>query len=528
MYLDGSMRLLQQSKSSANSNAKAYGNGAVDVSKLTAVKDVNMLNANLTYQDAQGNYFRTLDKTQTKNPMSSFSTNNDGYSGNESLDNTATGAYSEVQAMQSGILAYAPANASYSYVLDEETELEIAVNRPTTEGETTTNHVAYERVQVPAGTLVMVDATLTDSDATKAATVSSAGILTPSTGKVTVTSTSGATNDYTSTVYVQSQALGEGVAFVPQNIEYESFTPMSDGLYLFLRNEKDADQTDPEFSGYYATGIVTTDDDNETIDPSKGTFFALNTGVAAGDGEDKAGTYRSDYTVKGATGDGSYAKPVKVTYDGTNTESATLARNIIGVLPSEYLELFNAQYSTVDSPALKWYFDATNKKIYAVYDKETSGDSVQEFDKDNDIVVEILLNSDTDKLVAAGTAPTDAESWAYVAQDDTSTASEQYKLKSTDETPLKSNASNLKFYYNNDVEAGDSTVKLVDKVKLYEGVTNKAYLAFDFDLNVHLDSVQVTFDENGKELDTAIAASPGSAYWKATKATGGATGAKCP
>ena len=87
-----------------------------------------------------------------RTPKSSFSTNNDGYSANEELDNTKTGAYSEVQAMQSGILAYAPANAKYSYVLDEETELEIAIKRGTDDSAT----YAYEKVQVPAGTLVMV------------------------------------------------------------------------------------------------------------------------------------------------------------------------------------------------------------------------------------------------------------------------------------------------------------------------------------------------------------------------------------
>ena len=517
MYLDGSMRLLQQSKSSANSstNNTMKPMGESFTAPTTAVTDVNLLNANLTYQDAQGNYFRTLDKTQTKNPKSSFSTNNDGYSANEELNNTKTGAYSEVQAMQSGILAYAPANAKYSYVLDEETELEIAVKRTTGTGASATSSYAYEKVQVPAGTLVMVcPDIISGSDKDKAATVSESGVLTPSATAVTVTSTSGATHDYTSTVYVKSQVLGTNVNFVPQNVEYESFTPMSDGLYLFLRNEKNADQEDPEFSGYYADGIGDTD---ET--PATGTYFALNTGVDLVAG---ATAYRSDYTVKGAE-TASYNAPVKVTYDN-GTDSTK--KNIIGVLPSGNLELFNAQYSTVDSPALKWYFDATNKKIYAVYDKATTGTGVQSFDKDNDIVVEILLNSDTSKLVEAGTEPTDAESWAYVAQADTSEAGKQYQLNvaGTNET-LKNDATNLKFYYNNDVEAGDSTVKLVDKVKLYEGVTNKAYLAFDFDLNVHLDSVQVTFDENGKELDTAVSAS-GGAEWKGTADNGGATGAR--
>lgn len=505
MYLDGSMRLLQQSKSNANASAKAYGTNSVTVSSLTAVTDVNLLNANLTYQDAEGNYFRTLDKTQTKNPKSSFSTNNDGYSANEELNNTKTGAYSEVQAMQSGILAYAPANAKYSYVLDEETELEIAIKRGT-EGS-----VTYEKVQVPAGTLVMVCPDITSgSDKDKAATVSESGVLTPYATAVTVTSTSGATHSYTSTVYVKSQARGTDVAFVPQNVEYESFTPMSDGLYLFLRNEKNADQEDPEFSGYYVDGI---DGTNKT--PATGTYFALNTGVNLAE---NATAYRSDYTVKGAE-TVSYTAPVKVTYDnGTGSTK----KNIIGVLPSENLELFNAQYQTIDANKLKFYADAVvttgddanTQNIYAVYDAD--GDT--NFNKNKDIIVVIKT---ANVVTSVGD---NAETWTSIG---TTNASSQYDLKDkeSDSTKIALDATNLKFYYNNDVEAGDSTVKLVDKVTLYSGVTNKAYLAFDFDLNVHLDSVQVTFDENGKELDTAVSAS-GGAEWKDTATNGGATGAR--
>ena len=48
---------------------------------------------------------------------------------------------------------------------------------------------------------------------------------------------------------------------------------------------------------------------------------------------------------------------------------------------------------------------------------------------------------------------------------------------------------------------------------MHQDVTNKAYLAFDFDLNVNLESIQVTFDENGKEQATAVNSNAG---WAAT------------
>lgn len=62
------------------------------------------------------------------------------------------------------------------------------------------------------------------------------------------------------------------------------------------------------------------------------------------------------------------------------------------------------------------------------------------------------------------------------------------------------------FYYNNDVEEGASTTKLIDYVELDESVKDEAFLAFDFDLNVFMESVQVVLDEQGNEVCTPIVA----------------------
>ena len=275
---------------------------------------------------------------------------------------------------------------------------------------------------------------------------------------------------------------------------------MTAGLYLFLRNEETADQTNPEFSGYYMATAPTNDTDGTAYNAVN--FFALNTNTGST-------SNRSDYTVKGKEGgDGvTFDKetPIKVTYDNAK-------KNIVKVEPQAVLELFNAQYQTIDASKLKFYADAvsgTTQKVYAVYDKVGNDN---EFTANDDIIVVIDLAN----------IGTNAEQWTSIGTKNATTAYD-LKDKATDSTKIALDATNLKFYYNNDVEAGDSTVKLVDKVTLYSGVTNKAYLAFDFDLNVHLDSVQVTFDENGKELDTAVSAS-GGAEWKGND--GGATGAR--
>lgn len=55
------------------------------------------------------------------------------------------------------------------------------------------------------------------------------------------------------------------------------------------------------------------------------------------------------------------------------------------------------------------------------------------------------------------------------------------------------------FYYNNDLEEGDTTARLVDNVTLSKNTVKDAYLAFDFDLNVKMDSIQIAVNADGQE-----------------------------
>ena len=61
------------------------------------------------------------------------------------------------------------------------------------------------------------------------------------------------------------------------------------------------------------------------------------------------------------------------------------------------------------------------------------------------------------------------------------------------------------FYYTDDLEAGASSAILVKNVQLDKGATQEDFLAFDFDLNVNLESIQVTKDDTGKETAAAVA-----------------------
>ena len=476
MWLDGNLRMMNQYRGPAANDAVKW-NAGFNLTAIVDTEDSNLISMGLTKRvtgASADTYVKTLSRQQTLNAKQAAELNAQGYA------SKVGGAYSEVQAMQSGILAYAPDDAEYSYLLKEETELSIYFGAND-----------YRNVQVPAGTLVHVGGT-----PGTAAAFDTNGALNI-TATETVKSTSSASNSTAfPVVYVQAQRHNDSTTFfTPVNVEYESFTPLTDGLYLFLRTEGDSNQSNPEFSGYYMNGYVST----ETDPYSAATFYALNTNTSLAN--------KSDYTVKGAT-TATYAAPITVTYDSAE-------KNIISAVPSANLELYNAKYETVAAHDMKFYADAvsgTTQNIYAVYD----ADDDNTFNGDKDIVVVITIAN-------VGTSP---EGWTPIGTTNAATA---YTLvPGTTPTTVALDASKLTYYYNNDVEAGDSSAKLVDKVKLYEGVTQKAYLAFDFDLNVHLESIQVTMDDNGNEAATAVASG-----WAATQESGsdvntGAAGTQAP
>lgn len=65
------------------------------------------------------------------------------------------------------------------------------------------------------------------------------------------------------------------------------------------------------------------------------------------------------------------------------------------------------------------------------------------------------------------------------------------------------------FYLNEVLKGGETSTKLIDSVYLDEHTTPKAYKTLVFDLNVGMDSVQVTYDADQREYATdAVDADP--------------------
>lgn len=142
------------------------------------------------------------------------------------------------------------------------------------------------------------------------------------------------------------------------------------------------------------------------------------------------------------------------------------------------------QYQTTTTktvtPVLKYVADANGAYIEAKYDQGTKDDF------DDDIIINIYLTKYADGL------DTEADTWTIVDKDATA---------------------DLTFYYNKLLAAGKTSDKLIDRVELDKDVKEKAYKAFDYNLKISLDSVQVTYDIKGNQTGDALAG------WGEVKAT---------
>ena len=178
---------------------------------------------------------------------------------------------------------------------------------------------------------------------------------------------------------------------------------------------------------------------------------------------------------------------------------------LASVTTTANLEMYTAKYAQIENGALTWVYN--NGTLSAIYQ---GGTNLESTDNDqttrdaklrDDIVVDIKLDN----------IGTGAQQWT-VMNDSSNTGTQVLYYNSytngaydTSNTATQLDSNRLwTFYYNDDVESGDTTSKLVDSVTLRETTKKDAFIAFDFDLNVNMESVQVTMDENGKEKTTPV------------------------
>ncbi len=186
----------------------------------------------------------------------------------------------------------------------------------------------------------------------------------------------------------------------------------------------------------------------------------------------------SDYTID--------TSKLTITYD----EAGVATTPVVSVVPNG-VELYEAQRTVVENSGLTWTYtspaEGAQGKLTATYG--TGADAIS--------IDVALSNIVTDHR---------GETW----------------------TALGTGAKTT-FYYNNDLEAGDTTSKLVDSVTLSSATKKDAYIAFDFDLNLKLESVQVSLDNTGNEtVDSAKADFAGASGNAPTKISNAVNGGSAP
>ncbi|WP_303824521.1 BsaA family SipW-dependent biofilm matrix protein [Ruminococcus flavefaciens] len=137
-----------------------------------------------------------------------------------------------------------------------------------------------------------------------------------------------------------------------------------------------------------------------------------------------------------------------------------------GNTSADYTDALNAYNGalTAYNDALKAYNDAA-----AAYQAALSND--------NDLVIYINLSAD---VVTSGNA---TDKWQLLP------------IPDGDDTVAH-------FYYTSILQGSETSAKLIDSVELADTVTQDTYKSFDFDLNINLDSAQITYAEDQSTILT--------------------------
>jgi len=420
--------------------ASEYDSSATaTISGLTDVTDAKLKELGLTYSYTDGGntyYLRELDKEHRYNNPTITTGSNQTVGNN---------AYTEVEALQAGgVLAYTN-NAAASFVFTPKQTINFT-------------NAAGAQIYLEKGTpySIVLDSSATD--------------ITQATTTITAKN-----------VEMLSKYCGD-------NLDTDTFKPKTSGLYIFKRNVDLGSTDDYEFTGYYYVAKASSDAGAE------GKFFALQ---YANDDSQRSSVAIEDakYEYTDANNDGIYIfSPSKTT-------------------PADSVALYTAKQEVVENTGLTWNYLAKNT-TYKKYTKDSAPtyyvDSANKvYDSLNDlkkgkVSSTISALSDLTAYTPGSDETLTSVPLLVAAKDDiiinialadtVGAGAEQWTVISTAGTP-----NDYKFYYNNDVEEGATTSKLVDSVELDNSVTQNAYVAFDFDLNVNMDSVQVTYDDDGKE-----------------------------
>lgn len=231
-------------------------------------------------------------------------------------------------------------------------------------------------------------------------------------------------------------------------VDADSFNPTGTGLYLFRRNY--------DLNNDGTVNTTTIEYSGYYYDGT--TFYALKT--------------KNDSTVSGGVsdkGDNVYVYGMTGVY-GDNFD-AKLAD----------IKVFTAKETTLhNNDDLEWTYTEPNNETSSPFGTTNPYFKVTQKNVDSTLAINIELDN-----IGEG-----SNQWTHV---------------------LSSGTAKHTFYYNDDLENGAEASILVKNVQLDKGATQNDFIAFDFDLSVNLESIQVTKDSEGKESDEPV-----KAGWAAT------------
>ncbi|MCR5600162.1 MAG: BsaA family SipW-dependent biofilm matrix protein [Ruminococcus sp.] len=232
-------------------------------------------------------------------------------------------------------------------------------------------------------------------------------------------------------------------------VDSDTFEPTGDGLFIFRRVNSATDGV--EYSGYL----------RKTIGDDKCYFALTDKTVKSGGGANQD----RQVFIKGLTG----------------LTGATLINKI---KDDTTLSIRTATQSTVANSGLTWTYtvpttaaDSPFNNTHPYLTASIAGAAAGSQDASIKINVEL-------ENIGDGTAP---DEWQHF-----------------DNTGAKHT-----FYYTNDLDSSNDSSKLVANVQLDKGLKEGAYVAFDFDFDVHLDSIQIVKDTDNNELDTPVSGASG-------------------
>lgn len=246
-------------------------------------------------------------------------------------------------------------------------------------------------------------------------------------------------------------------------VDSESFTPTAAGLYIFRRNY-DLDTANTN------TGNIKTDSIQYSGYYFDGTtYYALKTA--------------NDSTVPGGVADKGKNVYIKELAGKTSSDFTSAISNV---------KVYTAKDTAITS-GMTWTYNASGDATASPFGTTNPYFTVQPT-ASNTFKINIELENIGDGTVA--------DTWQPIGT-----------------------AAATTFYYTDDVEAGETTNKLVKTVQLDKGATQNDFLAFDFDLNVNLESIQVTKDDSGNETVNSVTGDNWAASTDNTGATGAGTAA---